>query len=255
MIKLPNAEQIANQLLKRANQTSPSVNLACLTSLWDDLSLGFDDIKHDGYFINLGGFGKEIIIRSNSLPTRQRFTIAHEIGHLILEEHDIKFDKQVLFERSSKYDVVERWCDTFAANLLMPKDWIIDDLRKSKIDGIFENILRMPELYDVSVSAFRKRISEITPVSIFELKQSKKSLFVERFIKSSYESKSVGKFRLKKTLDNLIEKIEYSVKPVQSINHETKMISIYKLTSNENDLPIWTMCVFPQYKTLKHSQT
>ncbi len=60
--------------------------------------------------------GNELEIRLNSLSPlkRRRFTLAHEIGHLILEEH-------VRNTRNCTDDSgLERTCDLMAAELLMP---------------------------------------------------------------------------------------------------------------------------------------
>ena len=63
----------------------------------------------------------KIFINENELPERQRFTIAHEIGHILLHHNggqDIDFTD---YRNNDRYDKKEFEADNFAAALLMPK--------------------------------------------------------------------------------------------------------------------------------------
>ncbi|HSA06774.1 MAG TPA: ImmA/IrrE family metallo-endopeptidase [Candidatus Gastranaerophilales bacterium] len=66
---------------------------------------------------------KAIYVNSTEIKERQRFTIAHEIGHFILHNELIQANKQNIFYRgddnSSKPE--EKQANQFAASLLMPK--------------------------------------------------------------------------------------------------------------------------------------
>lgn len=64
----------------------------------------------------------KIYINKNELPERQRFTIAHEIGHILLHHkggQDIEFTD---YRNNDRYDQKEFEADNFAAALLMPRD-------------------------------------------------------------------------------------------------------------------------------------
>lgn len=68
--------------------------------------------------------GRHIITTNSSEPEfRQRFTICHEIAHIVLgleSRHD-----EVPPGAYAKRDINEVWCDIFAAELLMPfKAWL-----------------------------------------------------------------------------------------------------------------------------------
>jgi Zn-dependent peptidase ImmA (M78 family) len=250
MFKLPNPEQIANKLLEQTEQTSPPVKLEDVVSLWKELNLEFDDIKHEGYFIDLGGFGKEIIVRSSAPLSRQRFTIAHEIGHLILQEHQIVFDGCISFRREEGgSNFVEKWCDRFAVALLMPKEWILRDIRQRKIKGLVQSLLDLPDAYKVSTTAFRRRVSEITPLSIFDVKQTNRNLFIERIIENKYESRAVKKFYLGQTMEELLPNLEYSTEPIKHIHSKTRMLSIYILIKNDLGIHKWTVCILPDHSS------
>jgi len=60
------------------------------------------------------------IVVNNEAPTAQAFTIAHELGHILLKESG------VTGPRSRDYEGIpeEKWCDQFAAAFLMPKPMI-----------------------------------------------------------------------------------------------------------------------------------
>jgi len=75
--------------------------------------------------------GKNTIIGINSAhaQTRQRFSIAHEIGHLMLHDKELFVDKVVRVnfrdnKSSLATDREEIQANTFAAELLMPKSLI-----------------------------------------------------------------------------------------------------------------------------------
>lgn len=78
------------------------------------------------------GGGDVVLVNSLTAKTRQRFTVAHELGHLLLHEAPLQVDRplSVRFrdERSSlAVDQEEIEANRFAAALLMPGDWVLRD--------------------------------------------------------------------------------------------------------------------------------
>jgi Zn-dependent peptidase ImmA (M78 family) len=77
-----------------------------------------------------------IAVNAKQHPNRRRFTIAHELAHYLLahttEDHiDWPFTVLRRDEKSSEAsDVREIEANAFAANLLMPKDFLKADLRR-----------------------------------------------------------------------------------------------------------------------------
>ena len=70
------------------------------------------ELKDDGFSITLSA-------RSNK--RRRRFTLAHELSHILLADGNNEF---VAYRRSSTtQEDVERLCDSIAASLLMPRRW------------------------------------------------------------------------------------------------------------------------------------
>lgn len=69
--------------------------------------------------------GSRILLSDATGPARQRFTLGHELGHILLtdpEEELISFRR-----RPERADSVEQFCDSFSAALLMPRDWLVSE--------------------------------------------------------------------------------------------------------------------------------
>ncbi len=84
-------------------------------------NIAYLPIIEDGR-LETDGSRARILVRKSSNATRQRFTIAHELGHLLLTQAG-----QTAVERRLTTDnEVERFCDQFAAALLLPRSWVSD---------------------------------------------------------------------------------------------------------------------------------
>ncbi|MCK1515074.1 ImmA/IrrE family metallo-endopeptidase [Bradyrhizobium sp. 190] len=110
------------------------------------------------------------VIGVNSLHhmNRQRFTIAHECGHLLLHKGiDVHIDRSFRVnkrdEKSSQaIDPEEIEANRFAAELLMPYDMIVKDLVDYHIDIEDEGQLKeLADKYQVSVQALTHRITNV----------------------------------------------------------------------------------------------
>ena len=71
--------------------------------------------------------GHIIRVRIDSTPNRRRFTVAHELGHLVVERLGLaKLPARTEFHRTQSHNAEERFCDAFAAYLLVPGEAIAD---------------------------------------------------------------------------------------------------------------------------------
>lgn len=111
---------------------------------------------------------KVIAVNERHPLTRQRFTIAHEIGHLALHRGvpvhvDQGFRVNLRNPLSSQgQDIEEIEANAFAANLLMPYHWIRGDLRGDLID--LDDSIEVQELaqrYQVSQQAMLIRLANL----------------------------------------------------------------------------------------------
>jgi Zn-dependent peptidase ImmA (M78 family) len=108
-------------------------------------------------------------INSSQARVRQRFTIAHELGHFFLHE-DASFhvDRSAHFRlrsdlSSQGIDVTEIEANNFAAELLMPRHMIDADMRKEANldildDSFIDNLARR---YGVSAQAMTLRLTNL----------------------------------------------------------------------------------------------
>jgi Zn-dependent peptidase ImmA (M78 family) len=101
--------------------------------------------------------GFKVICAAEQARGRQRFTIAHELGHAVLETHG-------LGEPPRSGRAVETLCDRFAAELLMPSSMFERELR----DGIsLERLISLQRRYGTSLRATSIRCSQMTPMEIY----------------------------------------------------------------------------------------
>jgi len=105
-------------------------------------------------------------------PERERFTIAHELGHLcrhIAPKNQKKFvDTENTMKRNGHWSLQEYEANNFAARLLMPADLIeqegikiAKELEKKGDIDIDEFIERMAQKFEVSKLAMRFRLKNL----------------------------------------------------------------------------------------------
>jgi Zn-dependent peptidase ImmA (M78 family) len=121
--------------------------------------------------------GKRIIIGVNALHhlNRQRFTIAHELGHMILHtETPLFIDKQFIMARADRKEG-DDWipeeieANRFASELLVPTHFLRNDLDDIKLDiGDESQIEGLAKRYKVSVTMMTIRINRYFEKDIFE---------------------------------------------------------------------------------------
>ena len=100
---------------------------------------------------------------------RQRFTIAHEIGHYILHAAEAKdplfIDKQYTasYRRDAASakgeDIQEIQANSFAASLLMPEDLLLQELERMRFDMVDEDaLIQLSDKFEVSTQAMSIRL-------------------------------------------------------------------------------------------------
>jgi Zn-dependent peptidase ImmA (M78 family) len=122
-----------------------------------------------GFLHRRSSGGAMIVVNSKHLSGRQRFTIAHEIGHFVLGhyENEIYVDKTYKVQfRSDAHEVShpeEAQANTFAAALLMPKEMLAKDVRQRAHGHQIEDdvIDALMQRYRVSERALLIRLNTI----------------------------------------------------------------------------------------------
>jgi Zn-dependent peptidase ImmA (M78 family) len=125
-------------------------------------------------FLHREGSRVVIGINSRNSPKRQRFTIAHELGHWLLHEgKPLIVDQSVMINRrdgvsSQATDQEEIEANHFAAALLMPKTFIADAITGHLRTGIGsreELVAALARDFDVSNEAMGYRLINLGVLS------------------------------------------------------------------------------------------
>ncbi|MDB5659718.1 MAG: hypothetical protein JWS10_2333 [Cypionkella sp.] len=108
---------------------------------------------------DLSPSGYRIRVNRHETPSRQRFTIAHEIAHYLLHREQIGdgIEDSILY-RSTLSDTREAEANRLGAQLLMPEASVIRTLRELGGRPTTEIARIMAERYDVSESAMSIRL-------------------------------------------------------------------------------------------------
>lgn len=124
----------------------------------------FTETQADGY-LHKEGDTYTIHVDRNAIQARQRFTLAHEIGHIVFDrltntESLLRYRWRKMRPTSS---TEELFCDLFASHLLIPEE-SIQDLCMWQTISLERMLTRAKEL-GVSFSALARRVVEALPDS------------------------------------------------------------------------------------------
>ena len=172
--KIDQIHSSVNQLLALANTSSPPVPVDRIARL-RGIELRY--VPFEGEVSGLLFREDEhVIIGVNALhsKTRQRFTVAHELGHLELRHLEIKghdglhvdLNFRMRDKRSSQaVDIIEIEANAFAAELLMPTKMIENEIARCGLD--FEDdalVQTLARKYKVSLQAMTFRLANLADV-------------------------------------------------------------------------------------------
>lgn len=114
-----------------------------------------------------------ICVNINHHPNRQRFTIAHELGHFLLHKNETNIfvdEPIILFRNAASSDCQakkEIEANIFAAELLMPKFKIIKALESNAIDAFDEyEVKNLASKFGVNSQALIIRLTQLKFLSI-----------------------------------------------------------------------------------------
>ncbi|MBQ8219239.1 MAG: ImmA/IrrE family metallo-endopeptidase [Bacilli bacterium] len=171
---LEDAEKAANDF-RNYIKISNKQPISDLINILENLGIIIIQIKNpDNRFDDFDGLS-EIV---NSIPVivlldgikdgaRQRFTIAHELGHLVLNINNDELDE-------------EKLCNRFASALLMPKEAIINEFGYSRGNINFFELTAFKNEFKVSYTAIVYRLKDLNIISEYLYK--KLSIFLSQRI-------------------------------------------------------------------------
>jgi Zn-dependent peptidase ImmA (M78 family) len=91
------------------------------------LSIEIKDLKDKSCMIDIDNKKYKIILNLDTSPYHRRFSIAHSIGHLVCEDIKTTFIEPAFSEENKKNNFIkksEEAANDFAANLLVPLEWL-----------------------------------------------------------------------------------------------------------------------------------
>ncbi len=111
----------AQRFLVEAGVRKPPVDIERLARLMGVVAIEVAWIGNAAACLLPGRKGHKILIKEGSSLYRRRFSIAHEVGHLILGATRIRF-------RDVRTARAEKLCDELAAELLMPREMYLREM-------------------------------------------------------------------------------------------------------------------------------
>lgn len=155
------------EILAEWKQSKPPVDVAFLAEK-AGVNLVYDELDDDVSGFLIKNKGKVFLaVNSNQHPNRQRFSIAHELGHYYLHLNSssaVFIDKTVYYRNvdssSGKYQQ-EIEANAFAADLLMPKGMLEKELEKFGEELTGMDIYRLANRFGVSQQAMELRLQNL----------------------------------------------------------------------------------------------
>ncbi len=108
----------------------------------------------------------KIVVNSTQNESRQRWTIAHEIGHFVLhrEDPDFKPIKQIMHRQEDYFDYLdggvhynrEREADKYARDFLLPEKLVVE-----LVNSTNKPSRELARMFGVSIGAFTCRLKEL----------------------------------------------------------------------------------------------
>lgn len=151
-----NIEEFAAALLRRAGITRLPVPVEEIAFRLGAERIERGRLREEDGRLELHNSEITIVVNSDASAARRRFTIAHEIGHLVLA--DPRYDVSALRPAGPQWE--ERLCDRIAEALLMPSAWVTDHYEGApqRLSTLFDFCRR----FGVSAAAANLRLQRCT---------------------------------------------------------------------------------------------
>lgn len=137
-------EKMARRVLTLRNLLPP-FDLDALAAHYGELEYLNLPYGVDGITIGIGSNSRPRILVNAAAPaTRRRFTLAHELGHIVIPWHTGTIISHLHPQQAdSAYMQMESEANRFAAELLMPSDWLAQQFeRADTVEDYFRTVQR-----------------------------------------------------------------------------------------------------------------
>lgn len=160
---------LARRLITKLS-LKPPIDVKGLVEAHADLTIAKIPIEGvDGISLDLKTPGKRarVVLNASNPPTRKRFTLAHELGHLLIPWHTGSIVDHVDPSNAcatDNYWEFESEANNFAGELLMPSQWVNDWLAET--DNLAKLHKRIAKECEVSLHAVAIRLSQLLPKNL-----------------------------------------------------------------------------------------
>ena len=246
MTDIVKATKAANQVLKRIKEVNGNISFPInpfeILKEYNAILTYSDFDKLEGLLL----YDKEnsiVSINANRPITRQRFTAAHELGHIIMHS-EIKANSFICPIAGSKSNI-EKEADSFASNLLMPTDELnrVINLYQNKDGKVgLDECLLIAEYFGVSFESCVKTVCFRIKRFVEDLDNKELSKQIRKF---SPTKKRQELFDNTNDLSLLLNAIDYSyfstlnlneiigIKFVQNLVYHDSRLERIKITKEE----------------------
>lgn len=139
MIRSHLAREKAHNILSMYKIIDPPVDVVKVSKLLGFKVVLFDFPETLSAVVKIEGTKKIIAVNKNKPEVRQRFSIAHELGHYLSGHDNFSHERETFIDRDKKYldphHREEEEADEFAAELLMPEFMLKKDVFENKLDA------------------------------------------------------------------------------------------------------------------------
>lgn len=219
-----NDAELAAEEFRKNYKLSINQPIPDLINILENIGILIIEIDNpDGRFSDFDGLSEVvkyiplIVLLNNIDGERQRFTIAHELGHLILNIQDENLNE-------------EKMCNKFASSLLMPKKAVINEFGISRNNISFYELRAFKSEYKVSMAAIVYRLKELNIISEYLFKKINISLSSKGYKKHEpYPIDPEKSYQFKR----LVHKLE--VDNIISLNRACELLGITVDEYNNED--------------------
>lgn len=163
-----------------------------VTAVLEDNGVKIIEVKEESGFDGLSGYANGIIpiivVNANFLPERKRFTLLHELGHLVMSFPDGTLHKDI-----------EKMCNAFANEMLLPFSILSANIGVKRHDISLEELRDIQLQFGISIDAIMFSLHQHGVISdnrykTYHVKKNRSPEFKEKAEKSRYIEKGSGRF-------------------------------------------------------------
>ena len=154
--------KIENKALDILDQNNINEPVVDVVKIAEGMGIGVKEIPMPDGYSNVAAFydknKKTIYVEVADKASRKLFSIAHELGHVVLGHQT----REVLFRipvEGAAYSHAEREANSFAANLLMPEFMLKEYLDKYNLAK--SDYVKMSEMFGVPIVAMRGALERL----------------------------------------------------------------------------------------------